>query len=113
MRAFFCDIDGRVLGGMLFGLLVQLLFWGAGRQVPEGMQVEVQAHFGEIGGSSGGVLLEALAKTSAGFRYLGSFLKNKYMYLSLNVPYDNLCHHSWVFMYVSCYVASSCFSPDS
>ena len=29
MRAHFCEIHGRVLGGMQFGLLVQGLCWGA------------------------------------------------------------------------------------
>ena len=27
-RAHFCKIDGRVQGGMQFGVLVQVVFWG-------------------------------------------------------------------------------------
>ena len=30
VRAQFCEIDDRVLGGMQFGVLVQVLFRGAG-----------------------------------------------------------------------------------
>ena len=30
LRAQLCEIDDRVLGGMQFGVLVQVLCWGAG-----------------------------------------------------------------------------------
>ena len=52
VRAHLLKIDGRVLGGMQFGVLVHVLFWG----------VTVRAHFciltlGRMGGMQFGVLL--------------------------------------------------------
>ena len=55
-----CEIAGWVLGGMLFGVLVQVLFWGAGAGAVGGTGVgALWAHFCEIhrlGAGAGAVL---------------------------------------------------------
>ena len=68
-----CEIDGRVLGGMQFGVLVQVLFEGGGAflrdrrlvQVLLEVLVTVWAHYCEtdgrvLGGMQFGVLAEVL-----------------------------------------------------